>query len=339
MELSLKQRVGFIGIGGCGTNIANKFYEKGYEALFVNSSAQDEAALKNINDKVLHLDGFNGCAGDRDKALLAIKKNKSVYDKIVSMEQDVLFLCFGAGGGTGSGITPILADLLDGDTEKTICVICALPDDKEDLSYQINAYNCTQELLKLKNIGCTIFIDNNKRAKKSELNEEIAYLLDTFISNDSSSLYGNVDVEERLTVLKTNGNMLITVGEENTQTIIAKLTSDTIFAPIDRSKPCEYISIINKKHDDIDKAKLIEFVGIPIRTNLGYGADKTIVVVSGLSYPIEHLKSIGAIATSINDKRNSADKGAVMDDLNINIKKNENEHEHKGNSNPRDFFF
>ena len=100
---TLNKDIAFVGVGGCGTNIAFLFEKAGYTAIHINSSQQDESAIKGAKN-IRHLKGFNGCAGDRRLAAKAMAKNIEIVDELLEVEEEFIFLVWGAGGGTGSGI-------------------------------------------------------------------------------------------------------------------------------------------------------------------------------------------------------------------------------------------
>lgn len=310
---NLKQNVAIVGIGGCGTNIAYQFEKLGYTTVHINSSSQDESAIANAKT-ILHLEGYNGCAGDRDKAIEAISDNQNIIDYLCALKQEILFFCFGAGGGTGSGIGPSLASIVAEESRKKVCCIVALPDSDEDKGYQLNAYECVKQLSTMDNLGCTLFVDNNKDDKKLMLNRKIASILNDFISNESVSVLGNVDAGEKTTMLSTPGNMVIISGEETTERVVESIMTDNIYAPLEQENSCEYISIMNKGTQGIDKSSLIALFGEPNRTFLGYNSSQTIVAVAGLQFPFDHIVRIGEIA-KMKSKRRSQKRIVELGDL------------------------
>lgn len=331
----LKENVAVIGVGGCGTNIAYLFEKYGYTTIHINSSVQDESAIEKAK-VVKHLEGFNGCAGDREKAMKAIAKNQTLIDDITKLKEEVFFIAFSAGGGTGSGISPTLASIIAEETEKTVCCIVVLPGSDEDMGYQKNAYDCVKELSELDNIGCTFFIDNGTgNNKKSVINNRFATMLHAFISNDSVSAYGNVDEEEKRTMLAQNGSMILSVlqGDCDTDRAVESLTTNNIFAPTQRDGKCEYIAIINNKSNGIEKEPIAKLLGTPKRTFVGYGSKEIIIAASGLTFPFDHVKNIGSSAMKKNEERKASRRELVgLDDLNLDEPKKKVTEEKKRSS-------
>lgn len=312
---ALNKDIAFVGIGGCGTNIAFLFEKAGYTAIHINSSAQDESAIKGAK-VVKHLKGFNGCAGDRRLAAKAMAKNIEIVDELLELEEEFIFIIFGAGGGTGSGIAPVLASMLCEESaekgkKKTVCSICVLPGKDEDLGFHQNAYNACKELLEIEEMGSVMFVDNNRHEKKLALNTQVFNLFDAFIANNSVSAIGNVDEEEKRTILRSHGNMVmcnLPADKANTEKVVEVMTTDNIFAPIEQDGTVEYIAVINSDNKGIKKDVLTSVFGVPKRTFTGYGSKDTVVAASGLSFPFGHVRKLAELAKEKNKERQTGRK-------------------------------
>ena len=307
--------VAIVGVGGAGTNIAFCLEKLGYTTIHINSSTQDESAIKGAKN-IRHLKGFNGCAGNRALAEKALAENMDIVDEISALEESIVYVIFSSAGGTGSGVSAALIDLLVEETDKTICAIVVLPDKDEDFDFHVNSYKCCQELLEIENMGSVMFLDNNS-GNKQTINSICTTMLNTFLSNNSVSELGNVDEQEKRTILSTHGSMVLSVlGNEkaSSEKVIEMLTTNNIFAPIQKDGKCEYIGIINSAKK-INKDDIIKIVGIPRRTFEGYGSDKTITAISGLSFPFDHLNSIKEIAKQKHDERINAAKAIKSNEL------------------------
>lgn len=301
---TLTNDVAIIGIGGAGTNIAFCLETMGYKTIHINSSTQDESAIKGAKN-IRHLKGFNGCAGNRKLAEKALANNIEIVDEIISLKESIIYLVFSSSGGTGSGVAPVLADMIIEETNKTVCCIVVLPNNTEDYDFHINSYKCCQELLNIEGLGSVMFLDNNF-GNKQTINNICAKMLNTFLSNNSVSEHGNVDEQEKRTIIATHGSLVLSVlGADKScnAKVIEMLTTNNIFAPIQKDNKCEYIGIINSSNKGINKEDLIKIVGIPRRTFEGYGSESTITVIAGLSFPFDHLNNIKAIAKEKHDLR------------------------------------
>lgn len=322
---SLVNDVAIVGVGGAGTNIAFGFEKLGYTTIHINSSTQDESAISGAKT-IRHLQGFNGCAGNRQLAEQAIAKNLDIIDEISTLKESIIYIIFSSAGGTGSGVAPALAETLVEETDKIVCCIVVLPDKSEDYDFHINSYKCCQELLDIEGLGSVMFLDNNADNKQN-INKHCANMLHAFLTNNSVSELGNVDEQEKRTMIATSGNFVLSVlkGDKvSDANVIERLTTKNIFAPLQKDNRCEFIGIINASGKKINKAEIINIVGTPIRTFEGYGSSNAITVIAGLSYPFDHINSIKDIAKQKYDVRENAIKAAptiTLDDIDFGEKK------------------
>lgn len=112
-EEDIRSDVGFVCIGQAAGNIGLLFEEKGYNVLYINTSSEDLALLKNAKH-VYHVPNGEGCAKDRDKAKYHLANDiDHLLDLIeTKVPQKNVFVVFASGGGTGSGISPYLLNIL-----------------------------------------------------------------------------------------------------------------------------------------------------------------------------------------------------------------------------------
>lgn len=301
---TLRQDIGIIGIGGAGTNIAYLFEKKGYNTIHINSSMQDLGAISGSKN-IYHLEGFNGCAGNRELAAQALARNIDLIDRIKAMEEGNLLLCFASGGGTGSGVGPALAGILADETEKTVCCMVVLPAKDEEYGNHVNALRCCMELMETPGVGAVMYLDNSSGSKK-EINYQAVHQFDLFVSDASISERGNVDEEERRLMLSAHGSLVLSILGRDRATVdgmTESLTTKKIYAPLQNDGVCDYIAIINSCSSNIRKEDVTRIVGTPRRTFLGYDGKQCIIALSGLSAPIDHLNSLRELA-----KRYSAER-------------------------------
>lgn len=336
---SLVNDVAIIGIGGAGTNIAFRFEKLGYPTIHINSSTQDESAISGAKN-IRHLKGFNGCAGNRKLAEKALSENMDIVDEIISLKESIVYIVFSSSGGTGSGVSPALIEMLVEETDKTVCCIVVLPDKTEDYDFHVNSYKCCQELLNIEGLGSVMFLDNNADSKQS-INKNCANMLHAFLTNNSVSELGNVDEQEKRTMIATPGNFVLSVlgnDKANETNVIERLTTNNIFAPMQKDGRCEYVGIINTSNKGIKKEEIIKLVGTPRRTFEGYGSDKVITVISGMSFPFDHINSIKAIAKQKHDDRQNAIKAVTsttLEDIDFEEEKDKKPVEKENNVNKR----
>ncbi len=115
-ELEINQaNIKVIGVGGAGNNMVNWLYKKGIEGaeiIAVNTDAQ-HLTITDSDKKFLigrDLTRGLGCGGFPNKGAEAAKESMSAL-KDVLKEADMVFICSGLGGGTGTGAAPVVAKI------------------------------------------------------------------------------------------------------------------------------------------------------------------------------------------------------------------------------------
>ena len=134
---------GIIGIGNAGSQVAVLANKRlGIDALVINSSDKDLETIPSGITSILIGDS-NGSGKNRKEAqkflkgsIASIVTNED-YANIFS--KDVLFVASSTGGGTGSGASIIMANIVSEISKTTkVIIIGILPTIKEGLSTQLN---------------------------------------------------------------------------------------------------------------------------------------------------------------------------------------------------------
>ena len=291
----MKKNIGFIGIGQGGGNIAYLFEEAGYSVLCMNTSIEDLATLKAKHK--YHIKSGEGCHKDRYKAKNLIKNDfTEILKKIEqTLEEEYVFVIFTTGGGTGSGSSPMLIDLLTRRTSKTVGAICVLPSRDEPLKTYINSYESFKELEEVKRIGATFVLDNAKFEKFS-INKDFVDLFNSFINIPSQQNYkGNIDIAEIKEMLSTRGAAIIskmTKATSDTSRLIQSF-SQNMFAPMQTDEVITYIGLSSATH--LDVSAITKEVGTCLDIFQGVNTENTICGLFGLTYPYSELEQMKTI--------------------------------------------
>lgn len=327
----IKDDVFVVGIGLGGERIGYEFQQRNYPTYLINGSGQDNKAVLGARD-VLVLEGYDGLAGDRSLALEALKNNKAILRKVVSIEQKVILLVATGGGTTGSGCITHLANILcEKCPDKIICACLMMPRTDEPIKKRLNAYDTAKELMDITEMGAIIFINNEAcESKLSTINYNLVNMLDAFFTDDSSSNVSNFDDSEKLTMLSDHGAFLIAMLSDfksdaqnmnkakkvSTQEMINVLTAKNIFLPISNDGVVANIGIINQKDNRMDENEIVKAVGAPENIFMGYNGGVNIVCASGLGFPTEYIASMGKKAISEQKQRLEKKKLiSLLDDL------------------------
>jgi len=171
----------WIGVGQCGGRLAKSFYDLGYRKVIALNTSHHDLDLLELpkNQKFLMDIGEMGAGKDMSRGKEAAQKyQQEVLHKIRKLfGSDVkhIMVCFGAGGGTGSGG---VLEVLEAakkyaryigipSPDQSVGAIMTLPTIGEASSPAVakNAYKVANELGKLANAGKLsplIIIDNEK---------------------------------------------------------------------------------------------------------------------------------------------------------------------------------
>ena len=323
----IKNNVAFIGLGACGSNITLLFQKRGYTCFYINGSEQDNKALSGARN-ILRLKGHDGCGGDRAVSEIALADNLEIIEELKKIKEEIIYLVFSTAGSTGSGIAPILCDIILELNEaegfnKTVCCIAMLPRRDEALQKHINAYNCLKELSEKADMGSCILVDNNKLDNLGRINATVVHHLDCFFTDESYSNRGNVDVSEKIRMIKQQGMMVMSAvcnGKAGKPVeYLESLLTKNVFAPVESDGVVEYIAVINSMETPVKVDMIMKAVGIPQNVFTGYGAKKTITVVSGLSFPFTYISEIKQQAEEkYQERMQSRNKmGGMLKELNF----------------------
>jgi cell division GTPase FtsZ len=350
---STNTNIGFLGIGQCGGNVVEYAAKYGYTTAVINTSVEDLNTLDFVREKKL-INNNGGCGKNRNEGI-AVVKNK--YKEMISFVENsfknvnIIFVVFATGGGTGSGFTPILTDILSKKlSTKKFILIGVMPSNYEGLSAIDNNIECLRELYKL-NLT-TMLVDNekfmaaNKDKTRAELFDEInSYIVKNinmvFSSElNSSSKYGNLDKKDINNIFNPAGMMIISkktftvedIDDKGLEQIILNCIDKHIYAPITKNKIISTLGVIFELPTDlmmnIDYSKITQEFGTPIDIFEGFrelpdDSDefKVIVIMSGLSFPKNRIQEYNTI---INDKKDDINSLDDEDDIFGSIKKDKN---------------
>lgn len=169
-------RMAFIGAGQGGGRIAEAFHKLGYARVCaVNTTDQDLRAL-DVPGKLVIGNNRGGAGKDPESGRAAVAESaEDIMDLMMrcwgeGVEQ--VWICVGAGGGSGTGSWAKIVDLVhefcnSTDIEKPggkhVGVIMTMPKRSEGARVQTNAYAAIQEamaLSKSKRISSLVLVDN-----------------------------------------------------------------------------------------------------------------------------------------------------------------------------------
>jgi cell division protein FtsZ len=232
---------GFIGLGQCGSRLAEAFYKLGYKKnIVINTAEQDLKKISVPNKMLIQLENMRGGAGknmDIARETIEAEKN-SVYNKMREIFGNVtnIFVCAGLGGGTGGGSIATALEIskkymkyIDVEfPEERVGAIVTLPTMGETSSPLVagNAYQAAHELSTLADkgkISPVIIVDNAKVESLYKkltvakffptINNSVAQLLNIFnVISVEPSEYISFDSTDFQSVLESGGHTIMGVS-------------------------------------------------------------------------------------------------------------------------------
>ncbi|PAD70702.1 hypothetical protein CHH83_02540 [Bacillus sp. 7586-K] len=321
--------IGYVGIGQAGNNVADLAAEQGFYSVAINYSQSDLNSLQHVDD-CLKLLGMKGTGKQRELATQYMKDNWETTVEFIKRNMskpsiDVIMIVFSTAGGSGSGVSPILIDILTEQMQdKTIIACPILPSENETLVNQINSLNALQELSEID--VCVLPIDNQsaienqgrvlpKNILYKEINNKFVKMIKELISyTDKSSKNGVLDKNDLKQIFNTPG--ICTIASTNLIDIsnleidtnyftnaIQKSWKKTIFSQIQYDKVIRAGVIFDGNEslmEYIRYDKLFDVFGNSMPLDLFEGSYsqeglKVITILSGLSWINDRVREIDEI--------------------------------------------
>jgi cell division GTPase FtsZ len=160
--------LGVIGVGQCGSKIAEEFYARGYNAAVINTAMQDLKHIKIPERQKLFLDySLGGAAKDLETGAAAAEQYQDEILKHIeenTEDCEILMLAVSGGGGSGSGSAETMVNLMS-TTGKPIVVLFVLPlttDDTIAKSNTIQTLSILSDMASKDIISSLVIVDNAK---------------------------------------------------------------------------------------------------------------------------------------------------------------------------------
>lgn len=151
-------RIGIVGVGGAGSNCVSRVYNNGISSAKTISVNTDKAHLRQSGaHQKIYLGNGLGAGGDPKYARKIGEYHYKEFEKALE-DLGLVFIAAGMGGGTGTGIAPLIARAAKEVGAVTVAMV-TFPF-KIERSRQKLAHDGIQELIK--ETDTVIVIDNNK---------------------------------------------------------------------------------------------------------------------------------------------------------------------------------
>lgn len=236
-------RVKVVGCGGGGGNSVSRMKEigiKGCEIIAINTDAQD-LLYTNVDTKILigrELTSGLGAGSNPKIGEQAAKESESELKKRLT-NSDLVFITCGLGGGTGTGSSPVVAEIAKKSGALTIGVV-TLPFTVEGQKRIENAQNGLEKLASI--TDTLIVIPNDKLLEIApELPIHTAFkVADEILTNSvkgiteliTKSGLVNLDFADVKAVMNNGGVSLIGIGESDSQNRAIEAVERAISNPL-----------------------------------------------------------------------------------------------------------
>lgn len=162
-----------IGLGHCGGKIASAFKASAMkeqhlimDVCGINTDKTDLASHREIPEENKLLVGSGkGAAKDWSEGFHAgCEARNNIHNmvrKVLHPETDIVMLALGEGGGSGSGLAPVVAEVV-GDLGRDCMVLATLPFQMESVKAKVNAAKGLDLLYREETVKALILIDNDK---------------------------------------------------------------------------------------------------------------------------------------------------------------------------------
>ena len=235
-------RIAVVGAGGQGSNLVNKLHTRGIKSATTIAINTDAKHLNMIGaDKKLligrEITRGMGAGGYPEVAAKAADASRAEISEVIS-GYDMIFLCAGMGGGTGTGSAPVIAQLAR-EQGSLVVAFVTYPFSLERIRKQKADWGLQQLY---KNADSTIVIENDRLLSYAP-NLQIEKAFDIIDSVAMGAVKGisdtvmlpsliNLDFADVRAVMKDAGTAVINLGAGSGHDKIEKSIKTTLQHPL-----------------------------------------------------------------------------------------------------------
>jgi len=231
-----------IGIGGAGNNMVSWLYQKGIKGAEIIACNTDQQHLNISEADRKFLLGKEvtrglGCGGFPEKGAEAAKESIQEVKESLK-DSDMVFVCGGMGGGTGTGAAPVVASVAK-DTGAIVIGTVTMPFKIERARVDKAEFGLQQ----LRQISDTVIvIDNNRlvniagnlpiRQAFAVANELIATMIKGIVETIAIPSLVNLDYADVKAIMTNGGVAAIGVGASDTNNKVEEAVTGALSNPL-----------------------------------------------------------------------------------------------------------
>ncbi len=230
------------GVGGAGCNMVNWLYKKGVKGAEIIACNTDQQHLDMTNSDKKFLLGKDitrglGCGGFPDKGAEAAQESlPEIKDSLKGA--DMVFICAGMGGGTGTGAGPIIASVAK-DTGAIVIGTVTMPFNIERARIDKAEFGLQQ----LRQVADTVIVIDNNRLVNiagnlpvqqafAVANELIATMIRGIVETIAVPSLVNLDFADVKAIMTNGGVAAIGVGASDTTNRVDEAVKGALSNPL-----------------------------------------------------------------------------------------------------------
>jgi cell division protein FtsZ len=231
-----------IGVGGAGNNMVNWLYKKGIKGATIIACNTDQQHLNMIESDRKFLIGKDttkglGCGGFPERGAEAT--NESIQEvKNVLKDSDMVFVCAGMGGGTGTGGAPVVAKTAK-ETGAIVIGTVTMPFKIERARVDKAEFGLQQ----LRQVSDTVIVIDNNRLVQiagnlpvqqafAVANELVATMIKGIVETIAVPSLVNLDYADVKAIMTNGGVAAIGVGASDTDNRVEEAVKGALSNPL-----------------------------------------------------------------------------------------------------------
>jgi len=231
-----------IGVGGAGNNMVGWLYQKGIKGAEIIGCNTDQQHLNTIDVDRKFLIGREvtrglGCGGFPEKGAEAAQETLQEIKEALR-GSDMVFVCAGMGGGTGTGAAPVVAQVAK-DTGAIVIGTVTMP-------FNIERARCDKAefgLQQLRQVSDTVIVIDNNRLVQiagnlpiqqafAVANELVATMIKGIVETIAIPSLVNLDYADVKAIMSNGGVAAIGVGSSDTNSRVEEAVKGALSNPL-----------------------------------------------------------------------------------------------------------
>ena len=216
-----------IGVGGAGNNMVSWLYRKGIQGaeIFACNTDKQHLDISESDHKVLlgpDLTRGLGCGGFPQKGAEAAKETMHELKQVLQ-GADMIFICAGMGGGTGTGAAPVVAKMAK-EMDAIVIGTVTMPLDIEKARVDKAEFGLQQ----LRQVTDTVIVIDNNRLVQiagnlplkqafAVANELVSTMIKGIVETIAVPSLVNLDYADVKAIMQGGGVSVIGIGESDTE--------------------------------------------------------------------------------------------------------------------------